>query len=90
MHTATWQTFMETYIDPAVVMMADREPLFAPPDDVALLYRAEGEMLDLKYRAMLCQRSQVGPMLSMLGEHNYRAMLAEEGFVDAGYITPDG
>jgi hypothetical protein len=29
---------------------------------------------------MRCQQSQVGPMLALLGEDNFRRMLAEESF----------
>jgi LmbE family N-acetylglucosaminyl deacetylase len=84
MHTTEWQTYIESLIEPDRVMMADRPPVYAPVEDFALLYRAEGELLDLKYRAMLCQASQVGPMIGWLGADMYRRMLAEEGFVPAG------
>ncbi|HEY2167622.1 MAG TPA: PIG-L family deacetylase [Jatrophihabitantaceae bacterium] len=85
MHTAQWGQFMTAQFDPSAVMMSERAPVFAPREAFALLYEAEGELLDLKYRAMLRQESQVGPMLARLGEQNYRFMLAEEGFVPAEY-----
>jgi hypothetical protein len=40
----------------------------------------DGELLDVKYRAMLCQQSQVGPLLSLSGAEFFKAMLAEEAF----------
>src|SRR6266496_663871 len=40
----------------------------------------DGELLDMKYRAMLRQESQVGPLLALTGPDNFRALLAEETF----------
>jgi hypothetical protein len=40
----------------------------------------DGALLDTKERAMRCQESQIGPMLALLGEDNFRRMLAEESF----------
>jgi hypothetical protein len=85
MHTAEWGALVTAHFDPSAVMMSDRPPVFAPAEAFALLYQAEGDLLDLKYRAMLRQESQVGPMLARLGEENYRFMLAEEGFLSAAY-----
>ena len=87
MHTTAWSTHMSERFDPSAVMMADKEPVSAPPEDFALLHYAEGASLERKYQAMLRQESQVGPMLAMLGADGYRQMLAEEGFVAAGYDT---
>ena len=85
MHTAEWVSDLAEKFDPSAVMMDDREPVSAHVEDFALLHYAGGDGLEEKYRAMLCQESQVGPMLAMLGEDGYRQMLAEEGFVPDGY-----
>jgi hypothetical protein len=46
-----------------------------------------GELLDMKFRAMMCQASQVGPLLELAGLDTFRALLAEEAFRD-GWAEP--
>jgi LmbE family N-acetylglucosaminyl deacetylase len=78
--TPDWQAELTKVVAPELVMMADREPVTAAASDCEIYLRLEGELLDLKYRAMLCQESQVGPLLSLAGPDVYREMLAEEAF----------
>lgn len=81
--TPDWQSALEELIDPALVMMADRPPLVHTRDQLSIHVVLEGELLDLKYRAMSCQASQIGPILAVAGPERYRALLAEEAFRDA-------
>lgn len=79
--TPEWGDFMARFVDPAMVMMADKEPPVTPVEQLSMHVRLTGELLDRKHRAMLQQESQVGPLLELLGPDNYRLMLAEEAFV---------
>jgi len=78
--TPEWQAMISEFIDPSVVMMADREPIAVPADACSIHAVLDGELLDMKYRAMLRQESQVGPLLALMGPDNFRALLAEETF----------
>jgi LmbE family N-acetylglucosaminyl deacetylase len=80
--TPEWQAEVYKVVDPELVMMADRQPVTAAPSECAIYLSLEGELLDLKYRAMLCQESQTGLLLSLAGPDAYRALLAEEAFTD--------
>ena len=78
--TPEWQERVTQFVDPSVVMMADREPITHAPHELSIHFVLEGELLDMKYRAMMCQESQVGPLLALAGPERYREMLAEEAF----------
>jgi LmbE family N-acetylglucosaminyl deacetylase len=80
--TPEWQAAADKVVAPELVMMADREPVTVAASECAIYLSLEGELLDLKYRAMECQESQVGPLISLAGPDLYRAMLAEEAFTD--------
>jgi hypothetical protein len=80
--TPEWQSRANSLIAKGLVMMADREPVTAQADQCSVYVTADGDLLDAKYRAMLCQQSQVGPLLALAGPDRYRAMLAEEAFTD--------
>lgn len=80
--TPEWQAEVDRVIPPASVMMADREPVSIPASQCAVYLNLEGELLDLKFRAMLCQESQVGQLVSLAGPDLYRTMLAIEAFTD--------
>ena len=80
--TPAWQELISNFIDPKLVMMADREPLSTPAEDCVVLFQVEGELLDLKYEAMMCQQSQIGPLFTLCGPDVFRALLAEEAFTD--------
>jgi LmbE family N-acetylglucosaminyl deacetylase len=85
--TPRWQTAIEQFVDPKLVMMTDDEPLVHPQEHLAVHVLLEGGLLEMKYRAMLCQESQIGPLMSLLGPDKYRDILAEEAFRD-GRLRP--
>jgi LmbE family N-acetylglucosaminyl deacetylase len=85
--TPQWQEAMSTVVDPALVMMTDDPPLVHGVDQLAVRAELTGELLDMKYRAMMCQASQVGPLLELAGPDTFRALLAEEAFRD-GWAEP--
>lgn len=78
--TPAWGEFMSGLVDMSTVMMADKEPLVHPVEALSIHAVLEGDLLEAKYRAMVCQESQVGPLRAMVGEQNFRHMLAEEAF----------
>jgi LmbE family N-acetylglucosaminyl deacetylase len=78
--TPEWQARIMEFVDPSAIMMADREPVTVPAQQCSLHVTLEGELLDTKYRAMLCQESQIGPMLAMMSPDDFRTLLAEETF----------
>lgn len=82
-HSPAWQTRAFEVIDPALVLMAEGEPPTFSPDECAFYIEYSGELLEQKFRAMLCQESQIGPLLSLGGPEMFRTMLAEEAFTDA-------
>jgi LmbE family N-acetylglucosaminyl deacetylase len=79
-NTPEWFAFLSQFVDPAMVMMADKEPVLHPAEVLSIHAVLDGELLDMKYRAMLRQESQVGPLLRLTGEENFRRLLAEESF----------
>lgn len=83
--TPEWFDFMSEFIDPSEVMMDDREPPVHPRSVLSIDVMLEGELLDVKYDAMLCQESQIAPILAAMGPDNYRRMLAEEAFRPSSY-----
>jgi LmbE family N-acetylglucosaminyl deacetylase len=78
--TPEWMARLSASVDTSTVMMADREPVIIPADNCSIHVVHEGEVLNMKWRAMLRQESQIGPMLAALGPDNFRALLAEESF----------
>jgi LmbE family N-acetylglucosaminyl deacetylase len=78
--TPEWNAFMSEFMDPSEVMMADKDVPVFPASTLSIHVQLEGELLDLKYAAMLRQESQIRPVLNALGPDNYRYMLAEESF----------
>ena len=85
-NTPEWQEAVNKLVDPSLVMMADRPLVATPVSECAVYLRCEGELLDQKYRAMLCMQSQIGPLMSLGGPEVYRTMLAEEAFTDVRSI----
>lgn len=82
--TPEWLDMMSSFMDASVVMMADKQPLAHPREQLSIHVVLDGELLEMKYRAMLRQQSQIEPMMALIGEDNLRRMLAEESFRDAG------
>jgi LmbE family N-acetylglucosaminyl deacetylase len=78
--TPEWMGRLTRFVDPATVMMADREPVLTAAGDCSIHVVHDGEVLDAKYRAMLCQESQIAPILAAMGPDHLRALLAEESF----------
>jgi LmbE family N-acetylglucosaminyl deacetylase len=87
--TPGWQAQLSKFIALDMVMMADREPVTVAPPDCAFYLNLDGDLLEMKYRAMLCQESQIGPLIALAGTDTYRAMLAEEAFTDEREPLPD-
>jgi LmbE family N-acetylglucosaminyl deacetylase len=81
--TPDWLDNVSQFVEPSMVMMADKDPLVHTVDQLSINAVLDGELLDLKYRAMLCQPSQVGPLMALAGPDMYRHMLANEPFRDA-------
>ena len=81
--TPEWMEFMTRFVPPSAVMMTDQPPLLHTEDQLALRVMLNGDLLERKYRAMVRQESQVGPILSAMGPDNFRLMLAEEAFRSA-------
>jgi LmbE family N-acetylglucosaminyl deacetylase len=90
--TPEWQKAMSTVVDPKLVMMTDDEPLVHTADQLAVCSELDGDLLDMKYRAMMCQESQIGPLLDRAGPATFRRLLALEafrdGWVEAGAVPP--
>lgn len=80
--TSAWQDAVSEFVDPRSVMMTDDEQVVTPVEKLVVHTNLEGELLDMKYRAMLCQESQIGPLLAVGGADFYRRLLAEEAFRD--------
>jgi LmbE family N-acetylglucosaminyl deacetylase len=78
--TPEWNDFMAGFVDPSEVMMADKDVPVFPRSALSIFTHLPGDLLDMKYDAMLCQESQIGPFLSLMGPDNYRQMLVEESF----------
>lgn len=81
--TPEWNDWIAQFVDPAMVMMADKEPPVTPIDELSIYVQLTGDLLDRKYRAMLMQESQIGPIFELIGAQNYRRMLADETFAPA-------
>ena len=78
--TPEWYAYMAGFVDPSMVMMDDREPPIHERSELSILTHLSGDLLDMKYDAMLCQESQIGPFLALMGPDGYRQMLVEEAF----------
>jgi LmbE family N-acetylglucosaminyl deacetylase len=78
--TQEWADGFLAAIDADQVMMSDQLPPVTPLEDLAVNVRLEGSDLDRKYKAMLCQPSQVESLLDAMGEDDYRRFLADEAF----------
>jgi LmbE family N-acetylglucosaminyl deacetylase len=87
-HTPQWQEGVNSVVPPDLVMMAEREPVTSALEECALAVYLEGEVLDRKYRAMLCQESQIGPIVGLTGQEGFRQMLAEEVFTEPCNTDP--
>ena len=83
--TPQWQDAVNEFIDPSLVMMEDKPPLTHPVERLSIHTQLDGDLLDMKYRAMMCQESQVGPLIEIAGPERFRRLLADESFRDAAH-----
>ena len=80
--TPEWNAAMVAVIDPDHVMMGNDELPATDLADLSLHVRAEGADLDRKVKAMLCQESQVGPLIAQSSIEGFIALMADEFFRD--------
>jgi LmbE family N-acetylglucosaminyl deacetylase len=78
--TPEWGDKFLAAVDPGRVMMTEQEPPSTPVSEIVFRLRLSGDALERKYKAMLCQRSQVESFMEALGEDLYRELLADEFF----------
>jgi len=56
------------------------QPRVLPDDEIDLLLRPEGDLLDRKVSALLLQKSQTGGLVDAVGIERFRAWAADEAF----------
>ena len=56
-NTPEWHAAMSKLVPPELVMMVDREPVTVAASECAIYLNFDGELLDLKYRAMLAEEA---------------------------------
>jgi LmbE family N-acetylglucosaminyl deacetylase len=71
--------FEEAAIEMGVMMGAESLPR-TPKAEMAILVNLDGELLDLKERAMCAQATQVNDLRDAMGHDLYREILREEAF----------
>jgi LmbE family N-acetylglucosaminyl deacetylase len=65
------------------VFMTDERPTGVPRDQLALDVRLTGTALDQKIAALNAMYTQTAPTIALLGEDDFRAVNAQEAFVEA-------
>jgi LmbE family N-acetylglucosaminyl deacetylase len=78
--TRRWQDAVFAKVGREAVMMGDGPPVSHEVDECSIYVSLTGELLELKTRAMLCQESQIGPMLTAFDPEGFRGLLAEEAY----------
>lgn len=78
--TPDWAEAFLAVVNADDVMMSDQLPPVTAPEDLAVNVCLEGSDLERKYKAMLCQPSQVEMLLNSMGEDAYCRFLADEFF----------
>ncbi len=78
--TEEWiQQFADNGLDLAQVMMVPGAvPATVPREELAVWFRAEGDLLDRKVRALRAQASQVEPLVEQVGVEAFAAQAADE------------
>jgi hypothetical protein len=71
--------FEEAAVEMGVMMGAESLPR-TPKSEMAILVTLDGELLDLKERAMRAQATQVDDLRNAMGPELYREILREEAF----------
>ena len=64
------------------IYMTDERPVGVPVEKLAVRVAVQGRLMDRKHAALCAMHTQIGPSLAMLGEERFRAMNAEESFVE--------
>jgi LmbE family N-acetylglucosaminyl deacetylase len=78
-HTPGWLARFREPLDELNVFMG-AEPPVTPADELSINEQLNGDLLDVKQRAIRCMTSQVEPLLGALGDGFLREGLAEEAF----------
>ncbi len=79
-NSAEWADRFETAaIEMGVMMGADSLPRTAP-EELTILVNLDGDLLDIKERAMCAQATQVDDLRAAMGPELYREILREEAF----------
>lgn len=83
--TATWlEDYAAKGADLAQVMMVPgAQPSATPEEDLAVWFRAEGDLLDRKVRALRAQVSQVEPFVQQVGVAAFAEQMRDEFYVEA-------
>ena len=78
--TEEWvQLFADHSVDLSQVMMVPGAvPPTVPPEELAVWFRAEGDLLDRKVRALRAQASQVEPLVQQFGVEAFAVQAADE------------
>lgn len=78
--TTEWLEDFASVWEKVGVMMTDDEIVVTPMDELAIDYRLSEDLVDLKFRALRMQESQIEGTLAVLGEELLRKDLASEAF----------
>jgi len=82
-HTRAWVDEFLPRLERVGALMGGELPV-TDAADLSLLVRAEGDLLDLKERAMHAQASQIEPLVRAFGPAVFRAALVEEAYRHPG------
>jgi LmbE family N-acetylglucosaminyl deacetylase len=79
--TEDWNEQFIAAVDPGRVMMVDGlVPPATEPDELALWFRADEELADVKLQALRCQASQIEPLLAQIDLDVFRDLNRDEFF----------
>jgi LmbE family N-acetylglucosaminyl deacetylase len=70
------------------IYLTDERPVPVPAEDLAVHVVLDGPALDQKVAALMAMATQTAPAIASVGEDTYRALNAEEMFVDAALVRP--
>jgi LmbE family N-acetylglucosaminyl deacetylase len=80
--TPEWNAALTAVIDPEQVLMGAEELPSTDPAEITLHVHLEGADVDRKVEALLCQESQVGPLIAQSNLADFARLTAEEFFRD--------
>ena len=79
--TEDWNEQFIAAVDPGRVMMVEGlVPPATEPDELALWFRADDELADVKLEALRCQASQIEPLLAQVDLDVFRDLNRDEFF----------